>query len=460
MHDITNIIVQKKTFFAQGVTKQLWWRKKQLLALHQALITYEQALITALHNDLQKPIFEAYIGEIYLCMEEIKYILTHLDSWVQPQRIASSRTFFPTSASLQYEPYGVVLIIAPWNYPIQLTLIPLIGAIAAGNCAVIKPSEHAPNSASVLNEIITNTFDHHYVSCVMGNKEIAQELLDQSVDYIFFTGGTNVGKLVMHAAAEQLIPFTLELGGKNPCIIDKDINIAKTARLVAWGKFLNAGQNCVSPDYVLIHQDIKAAFLEEMKNTIVQFYGTDPHTSPDYARIINDFHVERLETLLGYAPVFFGGTINRESRYIAPTLIDDIDWDHPLMQEEIFGPILPIFTFETINEAVERVKQFSKPLAIYLFSRNTMVQEKVIQETSSGALGINDLVVQAASPKLPFGGVGMSGIGRYHGKTSFTAFSNQKAILNAYQKQEPWWRYPPYRWIHRMLKRLISYWVS
>ncbi len=456
---IPEIVQNQKIFFASGVTKDTAFRIAQLKNLHQALITHEKALLDALHADLKKPAFEAYTSEIYLIRKEINYALKKMKKWCKPQRKTTSTHLFPGYGYTKAEPYGVVLIIAPWNYPLYLTLVPLVGALAAGNCAIIKPSEHAPHTATTLTQLINNIFDPAYITVIKNGKATAQTLLEQSFDYIFFTGSTRVGKIIMHAAAEHLTPLTLELGGKSPCIVHNDASISCAAKRIVWGKFLNAGQSCISPDYVLVHYAVKNKLIKQLKHWINTFYGTDPIQSPDYARIINEKHFDRLINLLEQGTVITGGETRRNDLYIAPTIMENISLDNTIMQEEIFGPILPIIPYRKLDEALAFINKKPKPLTLYLFSNNKNIQHMVIRNTSSGGMCINDTLLHTGSTKLPFGGVGLSGFGAYHGKTSFDTFSHYKTVF----KNTCWFdsgiRYPPYgtrlkRWIRALLRWL------
>ena len=450
------IVTEQRQFFNTNKTKDLSFRIEQLKLLKQAILDNESALTKALKADLNKPELEAYVTEIGICLEEIKYTLKHLKSWAKPQKVSTPLPYLPASSQVYAEPLGIVLIIGAWNYPLQLVISPLIGAIAAGNCAILKPSEIAINTSNLLAEIITKYFNSSFISVVEGGKEITQQLLEEKFDHIFFTGSTQVGKSIMSAAAKQLTPVTLELGGKTPCIVDADTHLEHTARRIVWGKFLNAGQTCVAPDYLLVDKTIKQTLLKQIKQTLQEFYGTNPETSPDYARIINQHHFQRLANLLKTANIIIGGETNSTERYIAPTVVDVITPEDALMQEEIFGPILPVLEYDTIEEAIAFVNAKPKPLALYFFSNNKQHQQQILQETSSGGACLNDTIVHMAFPGLPFGGVGASGIGKYHGKASFETFSHQKSVL----KKSFWFdiklRYAPYQGKLKFLKRLIG----
>ena len=452
----SKLISQQRQFFQTNQTQSLAFRIEKLKVLKQAILEHESAIEKALQDDLGKPKFEAYATEVGGCLEEIKYTIKHIKAWAKPKAVATPFIHLPASAKIYPEPLGVVLIIAPWNYPVQLLISPLVGAIAAGNCAVLKPSELALHTSHLLAEILPNYFDPGFVAVVEGDKEVTQQLLEEKFDHIFFTGSTQIGKIIMSAAAKHLTPVTLELGGKSPCIVEADTHLEYTARRIVWGKFINAGQTCVAPDYLLVNRIIKTALLERIKQCIRDFYGETPSTSPDYPRIINQHHFNRLCELLDSGEIIIGGDTNPTDRYIAPTVIDGIDWNAALMQEEIFGPILPVLEYTDLSEAIAQVNARPKPLALYFFSNNQQQQQRVLQETFSGGVCINDTIIHLACSTLPFGGVGDSGIGRYHGKASFDTFSHQKSVLNRSFFMDVKLRYPPYNGKLKLLKRLLG----
>lgn len=451
---VKDIIRQQREFFATGKTKDVEWRIEQLKRLKQAIVDDQEAIVNAVKADLGRPDFEAYI-EI-AAISEINYALKNLKSWVKPKKVATSIDQFPASAKIYPEPLGVVLIISPWNYPFQLMISPLTGAIAAGNCAVLKPSEVAANTSRVIADIIQKTFDPAYIAVVEGGVETSQQLLEEKFDHIFFTGGTAIGKIVMQAAAKHLTPVTLELGGKSPCIVDSDVDLKYAAKRITWGKYLNAGQTCIAPDYLLVDRRIKSELLTEIQKCVEEFYGDDPAQSPDYARLISRRHFERLEPLLKDGEIVMGGQTKPEEKYIAPTVMDQVSWESPVMQEEIFGPILPVLEYTDFKEAIAQINARPKPLALYIFSKDKQKQEQVLQETSSGGVCINDTVMQFGVSTLPFGGVGDSGIGNYHGKASFDTFSHYKSVLKKGFRFDPNWRYPPYKDKLSLLKRIIG----
>ena len=449
------IIAKQRQFFQTGKTKDLAFRIAQLQILKQLVMENKSAIIQALKSDLHKPEFETYATEIGV-NKEIDYALKHINNWTKPKKAAVPWDLFSYSAKIYPEPLGVILIIGPWNYPFQLIISPLVGAIASGNCTIIKPSEFAPHTSNLISELIHKYFSPEYITVIPGSVETSQQLLAEKFDHIFFTGGTAIGKIVMAAAAKHLTPVTLELGGKSPCIIDTDINLEHTAKRITWGKFINAGQTCIAPDYLLVDQKIKPDLINALKKYLQEFYGENPATSPDYARIIHQKHFHRLTNLLKCGKVIIGGETKPEELYIAHTLLDNVSLEDAVMQDEIFGPILPIIEYTDINEAITLINSRPKPLALYLFSQNKNLQKRILQETSSGGVCINDTVMQVAVSSLPFGGVGDSGMGSYHGKASFNTFSHYKSVL---QNSLPWdidWRYAPYQGKLSLLKKIIG----
>ncbi|MBD1842049.1 aldehyde dehydrogenase [Cyanobacteria bacterium FACHB-63] len=439
---IPSLVEKQRSLFGSGQTQSIEFRRTQLQRLKDAIVQYKDEIVKAAHADLGRPEFEAYF-EI-ATIQEINVALKQLKTWMQPKRIRTSVDQFPAKAWVQPDPLGVVLIIGPWNYPFQLMMSPLVGAIAAGNCAILKPSEQAPHTAKVIAELIQSAFPPDYIAVMEGNATVSQALLAEKFDHIFFTGGTAIGRIVMQAAAKHLTPVTLELGGKSPCIVDMDVRLDYAAKRIAWGKFINAGQTCIAPDYLLVDRRIKSDLIELMKRSVDEFYGEDPAKSPDYGRIINQHHFQRLSTLLNNGECVLGGTVDPATRYIAPTILDRVSWDDPVMQEEIFGPILPVLEYDDLTDAIAKVNARPKPLALYFFSKDPQKQEKVLRSTSSGGVCLNDTVMQVGVNELPFGGVGESGMGRYHGRASFETFSHPKSVL----KKSFWldldWRYAPY----------------
>lgn len=456
-YNIAELLEQQRKLFATGTTKKLDFRLAQLQRLKQAIQHSEPKIINALKSDLNKPELESFFEVGLGVIQEINYTLKQLKSWIKPQKVKTPIDQFPASAKIYSEPLGVVLIIGPWNYPFSLMMSPLVGAIAAGNCAVLKPSEIAPHTSAIVAEIITKTFDPNYITVFEGGVETSLHLLAEKFDHIFFTGGAKVGKIIMEAAAKHLTPVTLELGGKSPCIVEADINLETTAKRITWGKFLNSGQTCIAPDYLLVNREIKSDLIVSLKKCIQEFYGTDPATSPDYPRIISHQHFQRLSSLLQTGNIIIGGQTHPETRYIAPTLIENVSLDSPIMQEEIFGPILPIVEYNDLEEAITLVNSRPKPLALYLFSQDKAKQNRVLQATSSGGVCINDTVVHFSLRDLPFGGVGDSGMGCYHGKASFDTFSHKKSVLKKSFILDLDWRYAPYSHAKlKLLKKFLS----
>ncbi len=447
--EIENIYNSQKEFFASGRTKPIEFRVENLTRLKKVLKKYKKEIFNALNSDLKKSSFESYITEIYQIKKEIEHAIDNICDWASTQKVKTPSSLFGSKSSITPEPLGLVLVISPWNYPFALSLIPVIGAIAAGNCVILKPSEISANSSKVLKKIIEEAFQENYVCVIEGDHEVAQNLLSLKFDYIFFTGSSNVGKIVMRAAAENLTPLTLELGGKSPCVVEPDADIKKAAKKIAWGKFLNAGQTCIAPDYVLVHEDIEEKLISEIEKYIKKFFGRNSELSPDYGKIINEQHFDRLNNFIQNTEIVFGGNSNKSNLYIAPTIIKTN------LDGEIFGPILPIISYKNIDQAINYIKNNPKPLAIYIFTENIEAQDKIINNTSSGAICINDTLTHAGSVYLPFGGVGQSGFGRYHGKTSFETFSNYKSVVRSGRFELPF-RYPPYRFG----SRIISYFMD
>jgi len=448
----------------RGVSRPLAWRLEQLDRLAGLLRGHEAEVLEALATDLGKAPLEATF-ELVAIRQEIALTRRHLRRWMAPQAVAIEPALRPGHAFLQAEPLGCVLIIGPWNYPFQLALLPLVSALAAGNAAVLKPSEHAPQTAALIARLLPLAFPPEVVQVVLGDGAVAAQLLEQRFDHIFFTGGSRVGRLVMAAAAKHLTPVTLELGGKSPAIVLGDANLAVTARRLVWGKGLNAGQTCVAPDHLLVVPELRAPLIQAMAAEITRFYGNDPLTSPDLGSIVNQAQFDRLEGLLAGAQargqVLAGGRSDRATLRIEPTLValDGVTGDgadDPLMQEEIFGPILPVLTIAGLEAALQQVRSRPKPLALYLFSNDKTAQQRTLQTTSSGSVCFNDVVMQAGAASLAFGGVGESGLGSYHGRAGFLTFSHQRSVLG-----RPFWldlpfRYPPYKGKLGLVKRLLG----
>ncbi|HEX8561981.1 MAG TPA: aldehyde dehydrogenase [Flavobacterium sp.] len=433
------------------------YRKQILTKLLHSILKNEQLIIQALHDDFKKPAFEAVLTETHFVISDLKDAIKSVKRRARPKRVRPSILNFPSSDYIYSEPYGKVLIIAPWNYPFQLAMCPLIAAVAAGNSVVLKPSELTPNTASIIELIIAETFDPVHVEVFHGGPEVAQRLLKRRWDYIFFTGSVAVGKLVAKAAAENLTPVTLELGGKNPCIIDETANVGLAARRIVWGKFLNAGQTCIAPDFLLVHEKIKDRLIQRLKLEITSAYGDDPETSPDFPRIINLKNTERLADLIRFGKIAFGGQVNLKTNYVAPTLIIDPLPDSRLMEEEIFGPLLPIISWKSKDEIAKTVQRYEKPLALYVFTDKKAFAKELIIAHSFGGGCINDTLIHFGNNRLPFGGVGHSGSGAYHGEFSFDTFSHKKAIIKKANWLDIPLRYAPYRQKLKTIRKLLKW---
>ncbi len=482
---VSEILQRQRVFYQSGITRDIAFREHQLKALLRTITDSEVAILEALKTDLGKPGFEAYASEVGLVRAEIKYVLAHLRSWARPRRMPVHITQLPSTVWSYPEPYGVTLIIAPWNYPLLLLIAPLVGALAAGNCSILKPSELAPCSSALVARMMAQTFDPGLVTVVEGGPETAEALLAEQFDYIFYTGSSRVGRIVMQAAAQYLTPVTLELGGKSPCIVDADADIEAAAKRIVWGKCFNAGQICIAPDYVLVDERIKLALIEAMQRALRQYYNGNTEQSPDYSRIVNAGHFQRLCALLPHggagdqssrqadtdSPLLAGGTqcidqgwdgvivaggeTNAATLYIAPTIIDSPSPDSALMQDEIFGPLLPVLPVQSLDEAIAFINARPKPLALYHFTRNGVAQERVLRETSCGGGCINDVLVHFSSPYLSFGGVGASGFGKYRGRAGFDTFTHEKTILKRSALFDIWFRYAPYKHSYKITKWLM-----
>jgi len=448
-------VANLRTTFKSYKTHPYKWRIDQLKSLKAMTIENEEAIFAALKEDLRKSNFESFMTETGESINEINYALKHLKNWMKPEKVSTPMDNQPGNSKIIYEPLGVVLIIAPWNYPFMLIVSPLIGAISAGNCALIKPSELTPKTSTLLTEIIPEYMDSDAIKVMEGGPDVARNLLEQRFDHIFFTGSPRVGKIVMTAAAKYLTPVTLELGGKSPCIVNSDADLHVAAKRIVWGKFINAGQTCVAPDYVLADETIVDDLAQLIKLIVVDFYGDDPKISPDYSRIINQAHYERLIGLMDSGEIACGGSSDKADLYIEPTVLMKVSPDSLIMNEEIFGPILPIISVSDIEDAIGFVNNRAKPLALYLFTKDNDVQNKVISKTNSGGVCINDVLMHMVVPDLPFGGVGQSGIGAYHGRNSFKTFSHAKGVLIKSTYGDLPLRYPPYtqskfKWLRRL----------
>lgn len=446
--DCASLIARQRRHFQTGATRPLAYRHEQLRRLQTAIESRELVLLDALQADLRKSPHEAYASEIGFVLSEVRHALKHLPAWMKPQRRRLPLLAWPGRAAVHAEPFGVALLIGPWNYPFQLLFSPLVGAIAAGNCVVLKPSEFAPHTSAVVSKLIADTFPVESIAVVEGDRQVSEALLREKFDTIFFTGSTTVGRAVMAAAARHLTPVTLELGGKCPAIVCADAPLEVTARRIAWGKFLNAGQTCLAPDFVLADRRIRSPLVDALRRAVRSFYGEDPQQSPNYGRIVNRRHFDRLVAL--------GATGDADDLYIPPTILADATWDAPLMQEEIFGPLLPVLEFDSLSDVLVRLRDRPSPLAVYLFTGDRATQEQVVDGTRSGGICINDTIVHILGRDLPFGGVGESGFGRYHGRASFECFTHRRAVVRRAFRFDLRLRYPPPRGSLATLKRAVA----
>lgn len=424
-----NYLKKQREFFYEGDTLDYKFRVEALVKLRDSIKKYEKEIMEALKKDLGKSEFEAYTNEIGILYLEINHTIKNLKKWMKTKKVRVELYLQPSKGEIYYEPYGNTLIIAPWNYPFQLLMAPLIACISAGNTAILKPSEVSKATETIAEKIIGEIFDERFVKLVKGGVKETSELLQLPFDKIFFTGSVPVGKIVMEAASKNLIPVTLELGGKSPAIVCDDANIDLAVSKIIWGKYNNSGQTCVAPDYVLVHKSVEKEFLEKSKIRIKEFYGENPKESEHYGRIINERHTKRLHDLINYDKVIIGGQVDIEEKYIAPTIMSQVTLEDKIMEDEIFGPILPVITFENINEVYEIIRKFSKPLALYFFTRDSRKEKEIMRRISFGGGGVNTTIMHVASGKLPFGGVGPSGIGSYHGEAGFLVFSHKKSVL-------------------------------
>ncbi|MBI0578924.1 aldehyde dehydrogenase [Neobacillus cucumis] len=456
MKNYHELLTKQRNFFQSGKTKEISYRIQALQALGQLIRTNETEIMAALKKDLNKSEFDSYITELGIVLEEIRFSLKHVKKWAKPRKVKASLAQIGSKSYIYPEPYGVTLIISPWNYPFQLAIAPLIGAIAAGNCAVLKPSELTPDTSKLIATLISKTFPEEYITVVEGAVETSQALLNENFDYIFFTGSVSVGKVIMEAAAKNLTPVTLELGGKSPCIIHKDANLKLAAKRIAWGKYLNAGQTCVAPDYLYVHCDIKEEFLNALVNAIEELYSSNVFNSGTFTKIVSKRHFKRLLGFLSNGEVYYGGKQDLKSLTIEPTILDHISWNDSVMQDEIFGPILPVLEYDTAEKMVEKINARPKPLALYLFSDSNEFQSLILNQISFGGGCINDTVYHLSSPYLPFGGVGESGIGAYHGKGSFDVFSHEKSVLKQTTSFDLPFRYPNRKNALKQIKMFIK----
>lgn len=449
------IFAKQRAFFETGKTRDAAFRKAQLRRLDEAIVQHTDEILAALKQDLNKSRYEGYMAEVALVRSEIQHCIKKLSTWMRPKQKLASIAQMPAKTWIQYEPYGVVLILAPWNYPFQLSLNPLIGALAAGNCVCLKPSAYSAATSAVIEKLLAECFDPGYVSVATGGRDVNQALLEQPYDYLFFTGSPTVGRLVMRAAAEHLTPVTLELGGKSPCIVERTADLQKTARRILFGKLLNAGQTCVAPDFLYVEARIKEDLLEAIKEELKRQVPSEGYRQEHMAKIINAKHFERLCAYLDQGTILEGGQVDAKRQQLAFTLLDEPAWTSPVMQEEIFGPILPVLSFEDISEAIQQLKKLPKPLALYLFTKSQAVQDRVLTELSFGGGCVNDTIMHLTSNRLPFGGVGPSGMGHYHGAYSFETFSHAKSLVKKAWAMDMPMRYHPYRDPDKTLPQIL-----
>lgn len=458
IQSVESLIDAQRQYFYSGQTKDVAFRKQQLINLKKAVLKYEKDIIDALYADLHKSEFEAYATEIGLVLESLGYMIKHIERWTKPVAVKTPIQFQPGKSFIVRDPYGVVCIIAPFNFPFQLVMEPLMAAIVGGNTAMIKPSEYAVHTTAIIKKIVDEIFPPHYVQIVEGEKELVQELIHAPFDYIFFTGSVAVGKLVMRAASDRLTPISLELGGKSPVIIDKTADLTVAAKRLVWGKLTNAGQSCTAPDYVYVHDDVYESFVKKLKQTIQSFFGKNPLDSPDFGRIINTRHVDRIAALLAQdeAKITVGGTVIRDELYIAPTIVENVTWQDAVMQEELFAPVLPLLRYSNLQQVFTDIRKSPKPLAAYLFSEDDKIVEAFLTELPFGGGCINDVMSHVGNVHLPFGGVGQSGVNVYHGKASFEAFTHPKSILKRSSKLASNLSFPPYNDKVKLVRKIIK----
>lgn len=450
---IEELIKKQRAFFSKNNTKDVSFRLKNLLKFRAGIRKYENKITDALWTDLHKSYEEAYLTEISIVTAEIDTHIKHIRKWASPKRVITPLHVLPSSSSIIHEPLGLALIIAPWNYPFQLLMNPLVGAISAGCCAILKPSPYTPTVATVMEEMIKEVFPENYIAVVQGGRNVNSMLLEKRFDMIFFTGSPMLGKIVMKAASQHLTPLVLELGGKSPCIVDKGANVKLAAKRIAWGKTINAGQTCIAPDYVFVHSSLKEKLIKELGSSIDEMFGKDIKSSKYFPRIVNKQAFERLKNLMQHGTIRYGGETDEPERFIAPTIIDDIKPEYPVMNEEIFGPILPVMTYDNIDEAIKYINENEKPLAFYYFGKNGKARE-VFHKTTSGGGCVNDTLMHITNKNLPFGGVGNSGMGKYHGRESFLAFSNRRSVVKTPTWIDLPFKYVPFKFF-KLIKRII-----
>jgi len=451
--DFATVLARHRAYFLSGKTRPAEWREQQLAAVGKLVTEQAETLSKALWSDLRRNSVEAAAADLRFVADEADYARRRVRRWMKPRREGTPLILWPGRTTVHFDPLGVGLIIGAWNYPIQLTLSPLIAALSGGNAAVLKPSEVSPACAEALATLVPKYLDREAVSVVTGGADETTALLELQWDHIFFTGGPPIGKIVMTAAAKHLTPVVLELGGKSPAIVDSSANLTVAARRIAHGRWLNAGQTCTAPDYVLVSKDVARPFLERLKATVLGFYGADPQKSPDYGRIVSTRHFDRLKGLLGRGTVFHGGQHDRDDRFIAPTILTDVPSDAPVLQEEIFGPILPVLEVDGVEQAIQHVNARPHPLGLYVFAGDEGVADRIFTSTASGDAALNDCAVHPVVRELPFGGVGNSGMGKYHGEWGFRAYTNARGVLRRGTRVDPPLRYPPYRdnWLRNRL---------
>lgn len=454
MVEYKELLHKQRSYFQTGDTKDVEFRIRQLKRIYQWITDHENEIMDALYKDLNKSPFEAYATEIGIVKEEIRYALKHIRKWASVKHVHTPITQFPSKSFVYPEPYGVVLIMSPWNYPFQLTLAPLAGAICAGNCAVVKPSAYAPHTAKVMADMIRELFPEKYIAVIEGGRAENQALLNEKFDYIFFTGSVSVGRYVMEKAAAHLTPVSLELGGKSPCIVDETADLKLAAKRIVWGKFLNAGQTCVAPDYILVQNSVKDKLVHYMKHYIRKMYGKNPLQNPEYPKMVNEKHFHRVADLTREVKVVCGGASDESRLKIEPTILEQVTWDSPVMQEEIFGPLLPVLTYYDLEEVVQMVNAKPRPLALYYFTKDKEREKEILKRISYGGGCINDTIVHLATSHMPFGGVGNSGMGGYHGKASFDTFTHEKSIMKKSCLIDIPIRYAPFRKKLGILKKI------
>jgi len=452
--EINEMLEKQRSFFAAGKTRDISYRIGILKKMRNLILQHEQQIKEAMWKDFHKPEFEVLATETRFVIKELNLYIKKIRSWSRPKGVATPLVHFLATSKITYQPFGQVLVLAPWNYPFQLSVLPVLGALAAGNCVVLKGSQQVPHTAAVIKTIL-DQFPPELVMMIEGNHNVSEQLLDYKFDYIFFTGSCKIGKYVMEKAAMNLTPFSLEMGGKNPCVVTADARLDFAARRIVWGKFMNAGQTCICPDYLIVERKIKDLFLDMLVKEIRNSYGEDPEKSENFARIISSNNVSRLEKLMTGGAIVTGGKCDPAGRYIEPTIIKDIRPEDPLMQEEVFGPVMPVIDFEDFNEVYGIIEKYPKPLAVYIFTADRKKESAFLSKTQSGTAAVNDTVIQIASPNLPYGGVGCSGMGKYHGKNSFELFSNVRAVINKSNLIDFSLRYPPYTKTKANLLKLL-----